>query len=75
MAIQSPEIGRACTDLARELVEVSDGPIGITVGSTLNKVQAARAFAHERFRIFTREHDARQWLLVQGLSEPSRSLA
>jgi hypothetical protein len=71
MPIQPPEISEAFTDLTPALVDLSGGPIAILAGSTLNKVQAARALAHERIRVFLDETEARNWLFGEDAAIPN----
>jgi len=64
MHVQSPETSAAFGKFTIELVECGRGPIAITAGSTLNKIQASRVLAHERIRVFVDEPEALDWLMA-----------
>jgi hypothetical protein len=64
MSVQSPETSAAFGAFTFELVDRCVGPIAITVGSTLNKIQASRVLAHARIRVFVDEAKAMDWLMA-----------
>jgi hypothetical protein len=66
MSVQSPEVSAGFGKIVADLTGLCPGPIAITVGSMLNKIQASRAMAHERIRIFQDEEEACQWLMSIG---------
>ncbi len=62
LAIQSPETVKAFNEFMAEFEQRSTGRVAITVGTMLNKIQASRALANHRIRIFVDEDEALAWL-------------
>jgi hypothetical protein len=71
MAVQSQAVSAAFSDFTRDLAQMCLGPIAITAATTLNKVQASRALAHPRIRVFLDREQALHWLMSVPL-EPVR---
>jgi len=64
MAIQSPEVTQAFGRFTVELSGHCPGRVAILAGTMLNKIQASRALAQERLRVFLDEPAALEWLLA-----------
>jgi hypothetical protein len=65
-AVQSPEVGMAFEQLARDLNSSNKGPFAIVTRTRINKMQAQRVLPAPNLRVFMDRDEAIAWLFEEG---------